>query len=176
MPIISQIPANHHLTVTHPSFSCGYDYAFITSFVDIFVREGKELGTSIERSLHPGRLDNTNVVIKTGGDCVTLASRKANKLWLDARPCCSQMCLRERQDMVTCEKCHLATKLPMLLTPQVLGDFHDRYHKPKTRPIGAWYKLTTAADYELPVWSNDVRVIDPPPTVRQRKRKYSEMD
>lgn len=174
--IFSQIPANHHLTVTHPSYSRGFDYAFIASFLDIFVREGGTLNASIQRSLHLGRLDKTNVVIKTGNNCVTLVSRKKNNLWLGAKTCCPQSCLKAKQNMLTCENCHLMTSLPRCLTPQVIGDFVDTYQRQKEKAIGAWYNLTAGAYCELPVWSNNVVVMDSPPTVRQRKRRYSDVD
>lgn len=174
--IFSRIPANHHLTITHPLYSRGFDFAFIASFVDIFVREGGTLDASIQRSLHPGRLEKTNVVIKTGGDCVTLVSRKANMLWLGAKACCPQSCLKQKQNSLACDKCHLTTKPPKLLTPQMLGDFYNTYERPKEKPIGAWYKLSAGAFCELPLWSNEVVVMDSPPTVRPRKRRHSDVD
>jgi hypothetical protein len=166
---ISQIPATHHLTFTHPSYNRGYDYAFISSFVDAFVREGRDLSASIQDSLQPGRLSQTNVVIKTGGDCVKIVYRKADGLWLGAKSCCPQSCLMEKQNIVTCENCHSAMKLPTCLTYDI-GDFVDRYQKPKTRGHGVWYLLPP----EPPVWSNGVAVTDPPAVRTQRKRRRSD--
>jgi hypothetical protein len=144
--------------------------------LDIFVREGRTLDHSIERSLQPGRLNLTNVVIKTGDDCVTLVSRRTDNLWLGAKACCPDCRPKEKQRVLACEECHLASKSPKLLIPQVLGDFYDTYARPEAKPIGAWYMLTSGAYSELPIWSNDAIVTGSPPSVRQKKRRRSEVD
>jgi len=77
---------------------------------------------------------------------------------------------------LTCKECHLVTKAPTRLAPQVLGDFYSTFQRPKVKPIGTWYKLTVGAYSELPIWSNNVTVIDVPPMARQRKRRRSEVD
>lgn len=70
----------------------------------------------------------------------------------------------------------MTTEQPICLTPQVLGGFYSTFERPKEKPIGAWYKLNRGAYCDLPLWSSNTLLLTAPPTVRQRKRRHSEVD
>jgi hypothetical protein len=175
--LCSGIPATHHLTLTHPSYSPDADAGFVAMFIQVFIKEGGTLEKSIHRSLLLGRLQKTNAMIRTEGETVTVVSRLPNNLWLGAAACCNRATVTSQHGMLTCSECKLIADQPTRLVPHILSNFiTDPGQVIKMHAIGEWYKLMAAETYcDLPVWRAPL-LHWKPPTVRQRKRRHSEVD
>jgi hypothetical protein len=168
-PYCSAFPVGLQITFTHAGHHPGSDRDFVSHFLDLYVRSRCTIYQALKRSLHPGRLAQTNVIIRCSPHQFTVCAYLPNQLWLGSKMCCvGDTENKGKPGVVACGICHRQTKGisciqdtdrdPLskihLLTPQLLGsaltDPAMRYET--CVPLATWVSLPTEQFWELPTW------------------------
>jgi hypothetical protein len=181
-PYCSAFPVGLQITLTHAGYHRGSDRDFVSQFLDLYVRDGCSIYQALKRSLHPGRLARTNVIIRCSPHQFTVCAYLPNRQWLGSKMCCVGGAEYEgKPGVATCRICHRQTegisgiqdtdRDPLskihLLTPHMLGSAvtdPDLKHESVLTPLGTWVSLPTDQFWELPAWEFN---IPPVPTPRQ---------
>jgi hypothetical protein len=166
----SAFPVGLQITLTHTGYHRGSDRDFVSQFLDLYVRRRCTIYQALRRSLHPGRLVHTNVIIRCSPHQFTVCAYLSNRLWLGAKVCCVGGAENKgKAGIVSCRICHRRTKAissiqdadcdPLskihLLTPHMLGSAvtdPEMRHDSVLVPLATWVFLPTDQFWELPTW------------------------